>query len=82
MELTREIVEVRVASLRDTLRMDGYDLEVADVATGSVELRVVAGPEACADCLVPRSAMTAVLRQAILDGGDDDLTVVLRYPRD
>ena len=51
--------------LRDVLAGDGNDLDCAQKARGEVAVKVVAGPDACADCLVPQPIMAAILSDAL-----------------
>ena len=51
--------------LRDVLTGDGYDLDWALSAGNQVAVKVVAGPDACADCLVPQPIMAAILADAL-----------------
>ena len=51
--------------LRDVLTGDGYDLEWALNARNEVAVKVIAGPDACADCLVPQPIMAAILTDAL-----------------
>ena len=51
--------------LRDVLTGDGYDLDWALGAGNQVAVKVIAGPDACADCLVPQPIMTAILSDAL-----------------
>jgi hypothetical protein len=51
--------------LRDVLAGDGYDLDWALRAGNQVAVKVVAGPDACADCLVPQAIMAAILTDAL-----------------
>jgi hypothetical protein len=51
--------------LRDVLTGDGYDLDWALRAGNQVAVKVVAGPDACADCLVPQPIMAAILTDAL-----------------
>jgi hypothetical protein len=51
--------------LRDVLTGDGYDLDWALSAGNQVAVKVVAGPDACADCLVPQPIMAAILTDAL-----------------
>jgi hypothetical protein len=51
--------------LRDVLTGDGYDLEWALNARNEVAVKVIAGPDACADCLVPQPIMAAILADAL-----------------
>ena len=47
-----------------TLAADGYHLQIAE-AGGRVRVTITAGPEACADCLVPENLMRGILGQAL-----------------
>lgn len=51
--------------LRDVLTGDGYDLDWALNERNQVSVKVVAGPDACADCLVPQPIMAAILTDAL-----------------
>ena len=51
--------------LRDVLTGDGYDLDWALNERNQVSVKVVAGPDACADCLVPQPIMAAILADAL-----------------
>lgn len=51
--------------LRDVLTGDGYDLDWALSAGNQVAVKVIAGPDACADCLVPQPIMAAILADAL-----------------
>jgi hypothetical protein len=78
-----ETVQQAIEPLAVGLRADGYDVEVG-VQGGDVAIRVVAGPEACEECLVPKPLMATILSQALTDAG---LSVpperlALTYPTD
>jgi len=67
--------------LSGALEADGYALEVS-LRPGVIALQVVAGRDACADCLVPRETMEQMLR-ARLPTNETGLShdnVSLRYP--
>lgn len=53
----------RLQALRTGLETDGYGLEVSEGER--VAVRITAGPDACADCLVPEPIMREVLSQAL-----------------
>lgn len=78
---TEEEAHVALASLGRMLDADGYDLEVR-VAEGKVALRIAAGADACADCLVPKDLLASMvvehLRGASIDAVPAD--VALQYP--
>ena len=59
-----------------TLAADGYHLQIAE-AGGRVRVTITAGPEACADCLVPENLMRGILGQALGVSGD---SIDLTYP--
>ena len=45
------------------LAADGYQLS-ATFEGGSLKVGIVAGPDACEDCLVPKSMMTVMIKMA------------------
>lgn len=57
----------QVAGAREVLRADGYDLVVVagSVAEGQLTFKVVAGGDACEDCLVPKHIFEGVLDDAL-----------------
>ncbi len=65
------------------LSADGYDLKIRDESTDSITVEIMAGPDACADCLVPkeimRSHFESTLRAYL---GTEPPTVSLIYPAD
>ena len=48
-----ETIEAALRPIRNSLQADGFDLKVEVVENGVVSLVVVAGPEACLECLIP-----------------------------
>ena len=66
----------RTVALRSSLAADGYHLQVAE-AGDRVRVTITAGPEACADCLVPENLMRGLLGQAL---GVPEDTIDLTYP--
>jgi hypothetical protein len=67
-----------VADLRRTLAADDYAMEI-DRAGPGVLVRITAGPDACADCLVPPPIMRGILGGA-LGVPEGEITVV--YPEE
>ena len=61
-------IEAALAPFIDGLRSDGYFASVRTDGNVAV-LKISAGPEACADCLVPRSVMLPIVTQALRDAG-------------
>jgi hypothetical protein len=68
----------RVRELQRSLEADGYRLEVEE-RDGRVGAVISAGPGTCADCLVPKNLMRAMLGRAL---GVDEQAIDLRYPSD
>jgi len=66
----------RAGAIAATLAADGYRRQIAE--TGDrVRVTITAGPEACADCLVPENLMRGILAQALGVPGD---SIDLTYP--
>ena len=70
------IDESAVSGLRSTLEADDYRMSVAESGAG-VEVTITAGPDACADCLVPKPIMRNILHAAL---GVPEDAIVLTYP--
>ena len=66
----------RTAVLASSLAHDGYLLNVTEAAD-RVRVTITATPQACADCLVPKDLMRAILGQAL---GVPPDTIDLTYP--
>lgn len=65
-------------NLRKTLATDDYQMAVAESGAG-FQVRITAGPDACADCLVPKPLLRGILHDA-LGVPEDEITLV--YPGD
>ena len=69
------------AKMRSLLQADGYDLAVARADAAGIVLGITAGPQACADCLVPPAIMEMYARDAIKDLAEwADAPIAFRYP--
>lgn len=55
MALDVRTVDDALAGLRTGYEADGYSLEVESVVDGVVSVRIVPGPNACVECLVPKA---------------------------
>jgi hypothetical protein len=72
-----------LTGVRGVLQADGYDLDL-NVADGRVRAEVIAGPDACKDCLVPKEIFTMMMANTLTQAGvavDADSIEVI-YPRD
>jgi hypothetical protein len=70
------IDQTALAGLRSTLAADDYAMDVRE-AGGGLEVRISAGPQACAECLVPKPIMLGILRNAL---GVPEYAITLHYP--
>ncbi len=50
---------------RDMLASDGYELRWSLSSPDRVVVQILAGPDACADCLVPWPLMEAIMSDAL-----------------
>jgi len=74
-----EIIASCLEGLRESLLADGYDLHVDELVDGTAKLRITAGPEACADCLVPKTVMLPMLQEALKKVSEVE-RVAVSYP--
>ncbi|GAA1696299.1 hypothetical protein GCM10009808_11960 [Microbacterium sediminicola] len=65
----RSDIETALASLRDMLAADDYQLTWDLTPSSGVRVRIDAGASACADCLVPQQVMEAMTAQALTGTG-------------
>lgn len=66
---------------REGLEAAGFTLSLAESA-GRVQLVVVAGPEACEDCLVPKPLFRQMANDEILEAGIGPVDLDIVYPID
>ncbi|MGW0657583.1 hypothetical protein [Streptodolium elevatio] len=62
---TDEALTAALAPLANGLAADDYRLDIARTGDFAVSLTVVAGPEACADCLVPQDITRRMAEQRL-----------------
>jgi hypothetical protein len=76
-----QAVEQALTGLSASVVADGYELRVHGVDGDRVQVSIKAGPDACEECLVPRSLMEHMIL-ASLKAIPTVLGVDLRYPTD
>jgi hypothetical protein len=76
-----EEARVALTTLARMLDADGYVLDVT-VEAGKVELRIEAGRDACAECLVPKDLLASMVVERLRDAAIDvrPTDVSLHYP--
>ncbi|HZV48217.1 MAG TPA: hypothetical protein VFD49_00405, partial [Candidatus Dormibacteraeota bacterium] len=68
--------EEGLRALRESLEADGYRIEIREQA-GRIGAQISATPEACEECLVPKTVLLAMLEQALRVPGE---AIDLAYP--
>jgi hypothetical protein len=79
--LETSAITQQLSEFRKGLVDDGYDLLVDGYADGTARLRIAAGPEACAECLVPKALMVRMLQES-LRGLSEIRKIELAYPEE
>ncbi len=64
---------------KSAFRADGFDLELGDVQSGRVEVRVVHGADSCEDCLMPDDRLCGMFLTAFKKIAPDVVAVVVRH---
>ena len=64
--------------LKQTLQADDYRMDV-DVQGDTADVAIIAGPDACEECLVPKPLMQSMLAPVL---GIDPASIRLVYPTD
>ncbi len=67
MESQAKAAEEALAPIREGFLADGYDLLVESIFTGVARIKIIAGPEACRECLVAKPIMTEILQASLSD---------------
>jgi hypothetical protein len=57
--------EQSLGDLREGLVQDGYDFQLSMGADSVLEVALVAQPDACAECLVPKEVMVTILESSL-----------------
>jgi len=72
-----EAIEEALKPIRNSLQADGFDLKVEGFQEGVVSLVVLAGPDACIECLVPQEHIKLRIEHRLKGLARE---VRLRYP--
>jgi hypothetical protein len=78
---TVDSVSEALAGSREMLRADDADLELLGVEDGVVKVRLLIGPDACADCILERSMLEAALLHGLREADPSIGGVVVDDPR-
>lgn len=72
------IDQAQLDQLKQTMQADDYRLDV-DLHGDSADVAIVAGPDACEECLVPKPLMQSMLAPVL---GVEPGSIRLTYPAD
>ena len=64
------------------LQADGYSLQVGLADGDGLQVEIVAGPDACEDCLIPKEMFTPMIISTLNSKGLAFEKVTLVYPND
>ena len=62
-------LEGPLGQLRSMLEADGYGVEWRPTGPASIELEIVAGADACEECLVPKAVMLGIAGNLLAPAG-------------
>lgn len=82
-ENDRPDVETAAAALEpfsSGLAADGYTLEVSGADSGGLVVEIVAGPDACEECLIPKEMFAGMLSSRLNSEGMEVSDLTLVYP--
>lgn len=81
LELNSAEIERALEPVSEMLQADGYSLGVS-VSGGSVDISILAGADACAECLVPRPVIMGIVEDGLSRAGVslEEREVVVTYP--
>jgi hypothetical protein len=72
-----EQIDAALADVREALEADGYELSVVAGDGERATIEVKAGPNACAECLIPKDVFEQMVTATL---GDDAGALTIVYP--
>jgi hypothetical protein len=70
-----------LGELQQALQADGADMEVEGLEAGVATIRLILGPDACLDCIMPKDVLQKILLASIRKANPDVIEVALIDPR-
>jgi hypothetical protein len=74
-------LEAGLAQVREALRLDGADLEVLGLEGAEARVRLIIGPEACLDCILPKEFLEQMLLHDVQAAMPEVTHITLDDPR-
>lgn len=73
-------ISEKLVGIISSMKADSYELDIVNVESQSLHLRIEALDGACEDCLVPSNIMTVIISSA-LDGRYSSDQICIEYPK-
>jgi hypothetical protein len=70
-----------LGDLQQALQADGADMQVEGLDAGVATIRLILGPDACLDCIMPKDVLEKILLASIRKSKPDVTAVTLIDPR-
>jgi hypothetical protein len=77
-----EAITASLDAVRQTLEASGFNLEIEEPETAKLTVTVRPGPDACPECLVPKSMFKRIILDNLGSAKLSPSSVVVRYPVD
>jgi hypothetical protein len=77
-----DAITASLDAVRKSLAASGFDLEIEEPESARLTVTVRPGPDACAECLVPKSMFKRIILDNIGSAELSPSALVVRYPAD
>ena len=74
-------IDEQLSEVRGVLQADGYELRVDGLEGGLLRLTVIAGEDACEECLMPKDIMVMMVQDS-LQSQPEIRRIEVSYPHD
>ncbi|HHX75088.1 MAG TPA: hypothetical protein GX699_09320 [Firmicutes bacterium] len=76
------MLEKALSGIKESLSYEGYDLLYREREDGVIDIQILAGPDACEDCLVPKPILENMIRRELDEHGVTYTAINLQTPKD
>lgn len=76
----RQVLEKALNKIKESLSYDGFSLLAAERDGGVIDVMIMAGPDACVDCLVPKPILEEMIANALEENGIAYTEIKLTMP--
>jgi len=78
-KMSHHEISEKLVGIISSMKADSYELDIVNVESQALHLRIEALDGACEDCLVPSNIMTTIISTA-LDGRYSSEQIRIEYP--